>query len=69
MSEHSFSGPIGGTTGFCHVATARIDEAAEWYAVHRETCERPIVPTLRKRFGLTPLEVVQAIRDANARRP
>lgn len=67
VSNRDFRVPLGGTTGLCHTATARIDEVAEWYAVHRDAAELPIVPALRKRFGLTPLEAVQAIRDANAR--
>jgi hypothetical protein len=39
--------------------------AAHWYAENRGNCPRPIVPTLRAMFGLSALEAVQAIREAN----
>lgn len=56
--------PIGGTTGLCHQSSAAIGNAAAWYAEHRDTCERPIVPALRRRFGLSTLEACQALREA-----
>ncbi|MCR4267085.1 hypothetical protein [Nitratireductor sp. ZSWI3] len=42
------------------------DEAALWYAVNREVCTRPIVPTLRKQFCLTTLETIKVIQAADA---
>ncbi|MCG7504072.1 hypothetical protein [Mesorhizobium retamae] len=39
--------------------------AGLWYAENRDTCPRPVVPTLRRMFGLSALEAVQAIRVAN----
>ena len=56
--------PIGGTTGLCHASSSVIDEAAIWYAANRETCERPIIPALRHRFGLTALQAIAALREA-----
>ncbi len=67
MSERNSALPVGGTTGLCHLASPKVDEAAMWFSAHRETCERPVIPNLRARFGLTPLEAVQAIREANQR--
>lgn len=49
-----------------HEHTAAIDEAAEWYATTpRRHLNRPIIPTLRERFGLSNQEAVQAVREAN----
>ena len=56
--------PIGGTTGLCQQSTAAIDEAATWYAANDSLCERPIIPALRRRFGLTAHEAVMALREA-----
>ncbi|TIX88361.1 MAG: hypothetical protein E5V24_14985 [Mesorhizobium sp.] len=53
------------TTDHCH--DNRVICAAAWYAAHRKTCERPIIPALRSRFGLTAQEAVTAIREANGR--
>lgn len=36
-------------------------QAAEWYAAHRDVCERPVVRALRKRFGLTALEACRTL--------
>lgn len=58
--------PVGGTTGHCHESTASISEAARWYAANRGTCERPIIPALRRRFGQTAHDAVCALREANA---
>lgn len=55
--------PIGGTTGLDHESSAAVDEAARWLAFERSP-PRPIVPGLQKRFGLTPAEACQAIREA-----
>lgn len=58
--------PMGGTTGLCHQSTEAIGQAAAWYREHRETAERPLIPALRRRFGLTSHEAVMALREANA---
>lgn len=52
-------------TGLDHESSAAIDEAAHWIRANRHQVQRPIVPALRQRFGLTPLEACQAIREAN----
>lgn len=52
-------------TGLDHESSAAVDEAAIWYRANRDQVERPVVPALRQRFGLTPLEACQAIREAN----
>lgn len=51
-----------------HERSAAIDEAASWLAqTPRERIGRPIVPTLRERFGLTVSEACAALREANLR--
>jgi hypothetical protein len=57
---------VGGTTGLCHQSSEAIGQAAAWYREHRATVERPLVPALRRRFGLTSHEAVMALREANA---
>lgn len=58
--------PIGGTTGLCHETSAAIDEAAAWLAsTPRRHRDKPAVPLLRERFGLTASEACQAIAAAN----
>lgn len=44
----------------------RVAEAAAWFATTpRSEIKGPIVPTLRALFGLTLIEAVAAIREAN----
>jgi hypothetical protein len=40
---------------------AVIRQAAAWYADHRYDAERPLVPNLSRRFGLTTREAVRAL--------
>ncbi|RWI42907.1 MAG: hypothetical protein EOQ93_31665 [Mesorhizobium sp.] len=48
---------------------AAIDLAGAWLSqTSRDRINRPIVPTLKAQFGLTTLEAIAAIRDANQRR-
>ena len=59
--------PFGGTTGACHESTAAITVAAEWLAstpAHQRP--RPLIPHLQRAFGLSAVEAVQAIREANS---
>jgi hypothetical protein len=56
--------PIGGTTGLCHQSSAAIEIAAAWYRMHSADCGRPIIPALRARFGLTPLQAIAVLREA-----
>jgi len=56
--------PIGGTTGACHQSSAAIEMAATWYRANAASCEHPIIPALRSRFGLTPLQAIAALREA-----
>lgn len=51
-----------------HETSAIVDEAAAWYFNNFRTCERPIVPTLRHRFGLTSHQAVVAIRQVTLMR-
>lgn len=48
-----------------HEHTAAVDEAARWLA-HLPQHERPspVVPELRRRFGLSTLEATEACREA-----
>lgn len=57
--------PVGGSTGHCHESTAAIDEAAAWLA-SEDHPPSPIVPALRRRFGLTAIEACMAITDAES---
>ncbi|MCV3239671.1 hypothetical protein [Mesorhizobium sp. ZC-5] len=52
-------------TGLCHETTEAVSIAARWYAEHRNECGRPLIPTIRKRFNLTPLEACMALAEAN----
>ncbi|TIL93061.1 MAG: hypothetical protein E5Y73_14830 [Mesorhizobium sp.] len=56
--------PVGGTIGLCHQSNAAVEIAAAWYRANAETCERPIIPALRSRFGLTPLQAIAVLREA-----
>jgi len=55
--------PVGGTTGHCHESTAAIDEAAAWLA-SEDHPPSPIIPALRRRFGLSAVEACTAITEA-----
>jgi len=45
-----------------------IDAAAEWLRTKpHERIDRPIVPQLKERFGLTAKQAIEAIREANLR--
>ena len=53
--------------GITHEHTAAIDLAAAYLVetpIHARP--QPLIPALRSRFGLTPLEACQAIRDSRA---
>lgn len=56
--------PVGGTTGLCLQSSAVIDIAAAWYRANLATCEHPIIPALRRRFGLTPVQAIAVLREA-----
>ncbi|MCT8999623.1 hypothetical protein [Chelativorans intermedius] len=48
-----------------HDGASAAMRAAQWYAENRDNCPRPIVPTLKRMFGVSALEAVQAIQTAN----
>lgn len=49
--------------------SSAIEVAAAWLSqTSRDRINRPIVPTLKAQFGLTTLEAIAAIREANQRR-
>lgn len=56
--------PVCGSPGLCHQSSAAIEIAAAWYRTHSAECEHPIIPALRRRFGLTPLQAIAVLRDA-----
>jgi len=57
--------PIGGTTGLSHEHCAAVDEAARWLATTPPHLRGgAVVPQLRRRFGLTPEQACEAIREA-----
>jgi hypothetical protein len=45
----------------CDVET-KIQTAALWLAVHRDECKTAIIPFVRKRFSLTILEAIEALK-------
>lgn len=47
-----------------HEHSAQVEEAAIWFA-DQHPRPAPPIPALRDRFGLTPLEAVEAIRMAD----
>ncbi|MER9169853.1 hypothetical protein NKI12_21215 [Mesorhizobium australicum] len=51
-----------------HEHSAAIDQAVEWYAANFQTIERPIVPNLQKRFGLSAHQAIVCIREVTLRR-
>lgn len=44
-----------------HCHDARVEEAAAWYREHQHDCPRPLVPALRRMFGLTAREAIEAL--------
>lgn len=48
-----------------HEGACATTRAATWYACNRATCARPVIPVLKRMFGLSALEAVQAIRTAD----
>ncbi|SKA26452.1 hypothetical protein [Consotaella salsifontis] len=58
--------PVGGSTGLDHESSEAVTLAARWLATTPpDQHPRPIVPELRRRFGLNPVEACQALREAN----
>ncbi|MDF3216274.1 hypothetical protein EN962_13975 [Mesorhizobium sp. M7A.F.Ca.CA.001.09.2.1] len=55
-------------TGCDHEHSDVIEQAVEWYAANYGACERPIVPTLQRRFGLTAHQAIVVIRETTLRR-
>ena len=51
-----------------HEHSPRIDLAADWLLSERHGTGQAIVPQIKQRFGLTSMEAVEAIREANKRR-
>lgn len=47
-----------------HQLSAKVDEAAVWLAANWWRAERPLTPFLRKRFGLSAAEAVEAMRES-----
>lgn len=45
-----------------------LQEAIEWFVSNGKTCERPLVPALRKRFGLSAAQAVFVLRETAQRR-
>lgn len=60
-----FELPVGGTTSLSHVHSANVDEAGRFLATTPpKDRPRPLVPSLRAMFGLSAIEVCEAIRQA-----
>jgi hypothetical protein len=66
MSRYPHEKPIGSLTPPEHEHSAAIDEAAAWLSTTpRERIPGPVVPLLRRRFGLSIAEACAAIREAH----
>lgn len=51
-----------------HEWSGALDEAVRWLSGNpRDRISRPIVPALKAQFGLTTLEAIEVIREANLR--
>ncbi|TGP50412.1 hypothetical protein EN873_24915 [bacterium M00.F.Ca.ET.230.01.1.1] len=48
-----------------HSAPGHLEPAIAWYRENHLTCERPLIPALRRRFNLSALEACQVMRLAN----
>lgn len=51
-------------SGIDHELSDKADEAAVWLTANWWKAERPLVPFLRKRFGLSSHEAVEAMRES-----
>lgn len=51
----------------CHQDAGHLEEAVAWFIANHHNCERPHIPALRRRFGISPLEAVTVLRLANLR--
>lgn len=51
-----------------HEHSAVIEQAIDFYVSNYGAIERPIVPALQRRFGLTPHQAVVVIRETTLRR-
>ena len=51
-----------------HEHSAAVDQAIEFYVANYGNVERPIVPALQRRFGLTAHQAVVVIRETTLRR-
>ncbi|MCG6115228.1 MAG: hypothetical protein MEQ84_08515 [Mesorhizobium sp.] len=55
-------------TGLDHETTEAVTMAAMWIIGHRHEMPRPIIPHIRRMFGLSPAQACEAIAEANRRR-
>lgn len=56
-------------TGCAHEHSEAIEVAAGWLsATSRDRLNKPIIPLLRERFGLTLAEACEVCKEANLRR-
>jgi len=55
--------PVADSVSACHRANHSVDEAAAWYAANADKAERPLVPFLHLRLGLTPAEACAALTE------
>lgn len=67
MSERLPTPPTGHENGLAsasrHPPETSIGEAAGWYASNAASAERPLIPALRRRFGLSAAEACAALAE------
>lgn len=71
-SQNATAGAVAAAAGGAILSKARtapVTEAAAWLASRRhDRIGKPIVPLLREMFGLSSIQAIEAIREANLRR-
>lgn len=50
-----------------HNDAGPLEEAVAWFVDNHQLCERPFIPALRRRFGLSAREAIHVMRIANLR--
>ena len=48
-----------------HLPQHNLEAAAHWYAANRDNLRSAFIPELRRRFGLTPLQAIEAGQRAH----
>ena len=47
--------------------SSHLEPAIVWYAANRDTCQHPVIPTLRRQFGISARDAITVLRLGNLR--